>query len=406
MQIKRKKFLIIAGVLGIILVAFSSYKLFIEKKRVGFVLSDRQVERYADKVIDECKGDSYRPRCYEKEIPKLMDEISLEDAFRVTRLVQEKDSSFAYCHVLAHNLSYEEASRSPSEWQDIITRCPFTMCNYGCLHGSLIQHYRGEVLTESQIEEAVETMKDVCEPREGWNPAEIDRTMCYHAMGHLAMYITGGDPDQSNEVCKKISIKPDGRDYYEVCVEGVFMTIYQGVDEEDIALVREIKPEKDEVRQFCRKYQGVEYEACNRESYPLFKEEVRDPEKLSDFCSYSRTEHGMTKCYGTAIGDVVVDKLERDSINEMVDYCLNLRERNAQCFAHVATRMIQIEPSYSDDAIEFCKKAEENGYEEECFRDIANYSRFSFRLDSDKRVEYCSKLPEDWKKVCLRDENY
>lgn len=397
-------------ILIVTLVAILSYflvdRFLINKELVGFALSDRQVEKYADQVIEKCAEGGYRPVCYEKEIPKLLDKISLEDAFRVTRVVQDKDSSFAYCHVLAHNLSYEEAKRRPSDWQDVLTRCPFTMCNYGCLHGSLIQHYRGEVLTDSQIEEAIDVMKDVCEPREGWNPPEIDRTMCYHAMGHLAMYITGGNPDKSNEVCKKVSIKDDGRDYYEVCVEGVFMTIYQGVDEEDIALVREIKPEKEEVRQFCSKYDGVEYEACNRESYPLFKEDLSDPVKLTNYCSYSRTEHGKWKCYATAIGDVVVEKLEKGTIfNEMVDYCLNIGERNSQCFANVATRMIQIEPKYTDDAIKFCKVGSEYNLGDECFRDVANYSTFSFKPDSKERKDFCNKLPDEWREKCLIDES-
>src|SRR3989344_9661052 len=70
-----------------------------------FSLNNSTFTKYADKIIKECADSTYRPGCYDKQIPKLMDYISMEDAFEVTAIVQNKDSSYPYCHVLAHELS-------------------------------------------------------------------------------------------------------------------------------------------------------------------------------------------------------------------------------------------------------------------------------------------------------------
>ncbi len=54
------------------------------------------LQKYAQDVLAKCSKEKYRPGCYDKEIPKLMDYISMEDAFRVTRIVQDEDKNYFF----------------------------------------------------------------------------------------------------------------------------------------------------------------------------------------------------------------------------------------------------------------------------------------------------------------------
>ncbi len=99
-----------------------------------------------------CQKEEFTPNCYDKEIPKLMRFMSMEDAFGVTRYVQEKDPKYRFCHVLAHELSYLETAKDPENWMDTMARCPATMCNNGCPHGVLMYKFKSESLSDSQIE--------------------------------------------------------------------------------------------------------------------------------------------------------------------------------------------------------------------------------------------------------------
>ena len=209
---KKKKILLLLALLGV-----GGY-LFIGGVRVP--QTESSLRKHAEEVLVRCQKEEFTPNCYDKEIPKLMRFMSMEDAFGVTRYVQEKDPKYRFCHVLAHEL-----------------RCPATMCNNGSPHGVLMYKFKSESLSDSQIESILPDLKEVCEPRGKWQPSEVEIGMCYHGIGHLNMYITDADIDKSLELCEKIGVKEDGRSYYKTCVQGVFMIVFQGVEQEEFALV-------------------------------------------------------------------------------------------------------------------------------------------------------------------------
>jgi hypothetical protein len=386
----------------ILLVLFALLALFL------YIFGQKQMRSpalLAKQVMNECKDTSSRPNCYEKEIPKLMSSISMEDAFEVTRLVQDADPIFLYCHVLAHELSFRESKKSPEDWKSILNRCPAAMCNYGCLHGSLVEHFRGDVLTDAQIAEVIPELANLCEPREGFAPTEIDRTMCYHAIGHLAMYITAGKPDRAIPICQATSVKPDGRDYTYTCVEGVFMTVFQGVDPEDIALVRAIKPEKKDVATFCRTY-GREafWQSCRRESYPLFSGELRTAAGIEAFCAYATDEENRRNCISGA-GNVFTDAVfaTPEGLTETDKLCGTLVGADREsCFTTVASRLVQIEPlRHIREADEVCKHAETFGAGKNCWEGLVYYASFSFSRGTKEYLTYCNTLSSPWNTVCL-----
>ena len=112
-----------------------------------------ELTQYANVVLGECATESYRPACYDKKIPLLMDQesITMEEAFRVTALIQKQDSEYWYCHVLGHNLASKEAAKDPAMWAKVIPRCPAGQCSNGCLHGAFQERYRDEVLSDEKI---------------------------------------------------------------------------------------------------------------------------------------------------------------------------------------------------------------------------------------------------------------
>lgn len=359
---------------------------------------------YADQVITACQSAPFAPSCYDEEIPKLMDAISMEDAFEVTKLVQEFDPRYRYCHVLAHNLSYREAGKNLNAWKDIITRCPATFCNNGCLHGALMRRFNAETLTDAEVEALKPEIADVCEPRGKWNPTEVERSMCYHAIGHLAMYVTGANMTRSSAFCRAIGEKPDGRNYVQTCTEGVFMQVYQPLEPEDEALIKDIAPTRDGVVEFCAPFDGMAREACRREAWPFFRKEIMTPNGLVRFCSYTTDPIGERTCYSTVLNMATIHFLiETNDPGGAARYCTALpaAERRSQCFANMATRLIQIDPWYVGDAIAVCERGNAAGLGEECFRDLVHYAPFSFHPGSREFQNYCREFPEPHRKTCL-----
>ncbi len=366
---------------------------------------DKNLNVYTADILKRCAEEEFKPDCYDREVPKLMEDLSLEEAFDVLRLIQAEDRQYLFCHVAAHEIADIETKKDPSRWMDVVARCPVTMCNNGCPHGAIMQRFQTEVLSAEQIALALPDLKDVCEPREGWSPTEVERSMCYHSIGHVAMYITGADVPKSLELCQEIGTKDDGRNYYQTCIQGVFMIIFQGIEPEDFALVAKIKPEKEEVNEFCGQFSGDELFACRLETWPLFIDEIRKPEGLVRFCSFTDDPWGKTWCFGVGLtvltpqfigsgGDAGVEKIS--------DYCLDLPEaRQKQCYGDASSRLVQIDPQYTDEAFALCRLAETYGRAEACYHNLLFYSRYSFHPDSEAFRNYCSYFDEERKNKCL-----
>ncbi len=365
-------------------------------------LDSSAISKLSEKISQKCSLEDGNNECYENEILKIARSTIMSSSFAITKEVQKLSPSYAYCHVLAHKLSFIESKRRPNDWKNIITECPFNMCNYGCLHGSLVERYRGEVLDDFQINDAIIELKDICEPRGSWNPSHLDKNMCYHALGHLSMYMTGADVKKSLRVCNEVSVKPSGEDFYETCIEGVFMTIFQGIDPEEVALVAEIKPEVDQVRSFCSKYDGIDYEACNREAFPFFSELIKNPKYLSDFCSYSKNEYGLWKCYAIAISSVTINFLESQSMEGLSEYCLSLNsDRRSQCFSVASTRTLQNDIGQIDKAIGICKMADKEALGGECYQNLIFFFNSAYNKNDPKIEEFCKMIPGHYYQKCL-----
>lgn len=360
---------------------------------------------YAEAVHASCRNEGYTPACYDREIPRLMDHISMEEAFDVARLVQEKDPKYMYCHVLGHNLSYRETGKDLSKWKDVVARCPTNFCNNGCQHGAIMRRFNAESLTDKQIIEVKPDLMDVCEPRGGWNPTEVERSMCYHALGHLAMFITRADIGKSVDLCRDIGIKADGRSYTETCTQGVLMSVYQPLEPEDYTLVKGLTPTKEGVKNFCSRFTGDTWVACHNESWPLFMEDIKSPGGLMKFCGYTKESRPQAACVSTAMNILtvlmVVDR--NNDLTKLRDYCNGLPSPfNGQCYANTAFRLVQIDPRYVPTARAICEAADREGLGQACYPYLLQHVTHSFHPKSTEARIFCDGFKEPWKTECRK----
>lgn len=367
---------------------------------VSNLLGSQSLERYASEVIDTCSVDTYPPRCYDIEIPKLMDRgVSMEDAFKVTTIIQNRVHDYYYCHVLGHNLSAKETAKDPSVWTDVVARCPTGMCSNGCLHGAAQERFRDDTLSSAEIDALVPDLATICEPEGHRNFTGLEQASCYHSLGHLTMYISGADIDVATGVCDRIAKKGEA-DYTQTCYEGAYMQIFQPLEPEDFALVEHI-PAKTipEAEVFCDGYTGERRAACHRESWPLYRETLGEPATLQRFCTLVPDPQSEQRCYNAMF--YVLSAQFNFDMNRIEPLCTGLpTKRMAQCFANSASRLIETDYRLIPDAVALCKIADTHEVGPRCYDELLFYSTFNFHQGSDAFNTLCSSLPEPWGTTC------
>ncbi len=359
-------------------------------------VSGESMRAYADTVIKKCAGDTYKATCYDKEIPKLMDYISMEDAFVVTKIVQkEGGAEYAYCHVLGHNLSAKETEKDPSKWKDVITRCPSGMCSNGCIHGAFQERFRTESMTDAEIDTIIPELKTVCESRGTWSPTGMEKASCYHAVGHLIMFISGGDIYKSNKVCEKLNPV-----YSWLCFDGNFMQIFQPLAPEDFDLIKNIAPKtKEEAEKLCANFTGLMKSSCHQESWPLYFNEIMTPQGLVKFCSYTKDAVISNKCYN-ALFYIIPVQLKLDVLR-IKEFCSAVPDsKKGLCFSSSAARMIETDYNLVEKAVSLCNIADEYGVGKECYDTLIIHTAFNYQPNSSEAKYVCDILPEPWKSTC------
>ncbi len=358
-----------------------------------------QLAKYANDLVNKCKNEKYKPSCYDTEIPKLMDYISMEEAFKVTSIVQDEDKSYPYCHVLGHKLAAREIDKDPSKWKDVVSRCPSGVCSNGCIHGGFQERFRAENFTDQQIQALKPDLINLCEDREAWHPTGLEQGSCYHAIGHLTMYLTSADIKKATALCEEIGIKKDGRDFSSLCFDGAFMQIYQPLEPEDFALIKGKEVTKEVVSSFCSQFGARQKASCISESWPLFSPEIETPQGLINFCSMEEISQ-QSRCFEGMLYVLTAEfNFESQKIH---DFCLGLpNNRQARCFADSASRMIETDYRNIDKSVEFCSNSQTEANKQVCFAELVKFSTFNFHVNSPEFLKLCNALPGNWKTQCL-----
>lgn len=355
----------------------------------------------ARKVVEACASAENRPLCYDKEIPKLMDDgLSMEETFQVTRVVQELDQSYVYCHVLGHILSEKETAKDPTKWVEVVHRAPSGICSNGAIHGAFQERFRTDSLPEAELEELKPVLRDVCRVSDAWGPTLLEQGSCSHALGHLTMYVTAANIKKSLEACDAVAINEGGHDFRQLCYDGAFMQIYQPLEPEDFDLIAGREVARGERDRFCAQFSGAAYGSCVTESWPLYRDELLTPQGILSFCApfEAGSEQGE-RCYLSLFYSQMPWLLFDEG--KIVALCRALpADVSAACFKHSASRFIETDWRNIEKAANLCAHAEEEGSGEACYEELITYSTYNFHPGSREALALCRALPEPFAARC------
>jgi hypothetical protein len=356
-------------------------------------------------VVAACEDARHRPTCYEREVPKLLSEISMEETFAVVRGIQAADAAYRFCHVLAHELGGLEVAKDPQNWFDVIPRCPTDgLCSNGCVHGAAVERFSTEVLSDEEIEGVIPDLARACEAREGFSPTPLDQAMCYHGIGHMSVHITASRIDTALDICDRVAVKEDGRDYTRLCDEGVFMQLFQPLEPEDFALVDllPMTPTKENLASFCSMYGTTPEEeaSCWREGWPFYREEIHTPEGLVAFCGVSAGEQATQRCYETTLSIVGRGSLASPETTRAL--CAALPEaRQSLCFSIMAGTILEEDRARGADAAGYCAAVPTLREQRACYDRLEGIATFVFHPSDARLKTLCDALPSPWSERCF-----
>ena len=139
----------------------------------------------------------------------------------------------------------------------------------------------------------------------------------------------------------------------------------------------------------------------------MFIEELQDPKRAAEFCSFAEPHSPMEEaCYSNIMSHMTVHLIVlhlTDGVDRMKAYCMGLSRKDLQefCFGYAAYRLIQIDPLYTPQAVETCEAAKSVNLETECYEKLVVHAAISFHSGSSERRVYCEQLPVALQEQCL-----
>lgn len=371
----------------------------------GFVFYQKQkaedtVAHATSSILARCMKEDDHQKCYERDVPKLLGTMSLPQVFEVVRGIRAGDSSYQFCHVLAHKLGQAVVEADPSKWLSAIPFNPSDgLCSNGFIHGVVIGRFRNTSLTDAQLDAATPDFKKACEPHDDWHPSSLDQAICYHGMGHLFDYITDANLKKSLSLCTAVTNGPTGQ-FTEVCKGGVFMQIYQPLEPEDFELVKKlpVQPTASNYRKFCAAYKSdsIAEGACLHEAWPLFRESIFSGH-VKEFCSNQPDSHAIEMCYETASS--IVGRLMLEHQDKIIAACQAFpQDGRAICFRATAGAVVEEDRNDYSRALDICSHAGDASHA--CLEGLAGRARFMFG-DTPIRKKFCDALPESLRGECM-----
>ena len=361
------------------------------------MFSSRGVASGAVALVNACADSTNRTACYENTVSALYPTHSVADIFDIVREIRREDPSYQFCHVLAHKLGERVVAEDPEKWIDAIPLNPSDgLCSNGFIHGVVGGRFRSEVLDDKTIDTLVPEFGRACESRANWQPSDLDRAICYHGMGHLYDFITNADLSKALSLCSR-TVPAEMR---RVCVEGVFMQIYQPLEPDDYELIAQmpIKPATTTVRAFCSRFADPMAEgACLHESWPLFRENIMRGD-VQSFCSEQPDTTETDRCY-----EAVSSIIGRQTLGEQdhaIAACAGFpSHRRAECIAYSAQATLEENRLDAAAAIALCKRA--SGEDAlTCLNQLVDHALFIFGNDDRSYSRFCLTLPAELRTQC------
>ncbi len=352
-------------------------------------------ESHAASIVSECRESQDHARCYESLVPLLYPKMSVPQLFEIIRSIRSSDPTYQFCHVLAHKIGERVVADDLEHWIDAIPLNPASgYCSNGFIHGVVGGRFRSEVLDTKTIETHMSDFRRACESRDGWSPSDLDRAICYHGMGHLYDFITDADLNLALDLCERTTTAQ----FQRVCIEGVFMQIFQPLEPDDLALIEQMtmKPTPNSYRRFCDSFKDDDYVgACLREAWPMVPG-VLDGSGTAQLCEGQPNSELVDSCYQTAFS--IVGRIKQGQPEEQAHACDRAPEaRRNTCYSVVANAIVEEDRTNAPGAVSFCSRAPKP---RECLEDLAKTARFNFGSNAGQYKRFCGALPKDMEAQC------
>ncbi len=356
--------------------------------------------RITDNIIKKCALNSDHRACYEQEVPKLYPLLTVPEIFDVVRNIRKRDTSYQFCHLLAHTLAEEVVSQDPDHWLDWIPyNPPDGLCSNGFIHGVIIGRFRDEDLSDQKLAEALPDFARACESHKDWRPSVLEQAICYHGLGHLYVFITNADLHRALSLCEQTANSPTN-DFRRMCHEGVFMQIFQPLEPDDFALVDQLPyiVTADNYRSFCASYTSSKYVgACLREAWPMHSSKVLDGSGVVPFCT-GQPAGEEENCYKSIFSLIGKQYLEKPQ--EGIDACMRIpTPQRSSCVGFIARMILEESRDDGQATVEICNHAPESE-QDLCFIELARAAEYSFSNGSAQKAAFCSLLPQIFKDMC------
>ena len=349
-------------------------------------------------VLKDCNhGAANHAPCYESEVSQLYPKLSVPQIFDVIRRIRSEDSSYQFCHVLAHKVGERVVAEDPDRWVEAIPLNPSSgYCSNGFIHGVIGGRFRAEVLDDATINTFLPDFRRACEPHDNWDPSDLDKAICYHGMGHLYDFITNAHLDQALLLCARAV--PD--QFHRVCVEGVFMQIFQPLEPDDFALIQQmaVAPTPTTVRKFCASYKDPEYVgACLRESWPMYKG-MLDGTGAEQYCSGQPNAELEDRCYQGAFSIIGRQLLAKPDAQAHACSVVPA-SRKGLCYSVIADAVLEEDRGDAARAVAFCGRAE-GTIVDACLTYLIQAARFNFGSNNKQYSDFCAALPPARRSQC------
>lgn len=355
-------------------------------------------QKIAEDIFRSCAGEDTK-KCYEEKVPALYPQHSVPELFDIVRTLRRMDTSYQFCHVLAHEIGERVVAENPDRWLDAIPLNPTDgMCSNGYIHGVVGGRFRAEVLDGKTIDSLISDFSRACEARPDWQPSDLDRAICYHGLGHLYDFITDANLTEALSLCARTTTDQFSR----VCIEGVFMQIYQPLEPDDFELIKRmpVSPTKETVHSFCASYGEDEFVgACLRESWPFFVSEVQSGSGVEAFCTGHPNEAEEQKCYESATA--IIGRMSLSDSERAAAACTTLPEKwQLTCFTTTARAVIEEDRDAGEAAVALCMRGGTQ-IGSACIETLARQASFVFGQDKERMARFCEEIPDMYRAQCL-----
>lgn len=354
-----------------------------------------QVKLEAQKIAAACLSQPGWD-CFTKEFKRVTRENGLAFAENTLLAIQDINPILRNCHIIAHSIGREAASRDPQKWKEFLGGVNSYFCGGGLPHGILEAH----MTDDPNFRITADFINDLCTPLKG----DEKKRMCSHILGHLILLEKEGSLNLSIPVCD--GVKKDETGMALDCYVGLFMEDHQklALSEHGIAPLPLMnakyaqKLEKD-----CLKYNGIVQTGCFNEMAEIYAKSYKyDPDIIYDNCNKAPNPDARNHCYLKGVALLTVN-FDFDTKDKLLSVCQPFFNNNEEpsyktCLYYMISALMSTSSHFTQRGIVLCSNVDEN-FRKNCFKDLGIQLKNNVPLLSE-RESLCQGTLKEYKLDC------